>query len=307
MTKAKTRTKHFAGVVRGSAYVAVFAGFTLFMGARNARAEVEDRTMELGRRMFALANATHHDVTDMEVNGQHVFVGTSVTRDDARAVLDRYEHHCRVDASHSPEGWRSLTPDAAKSGELPLASGAMRSGTDTEGTLLCFTKSARTMASLEGAIASFAETGELARIGNVRLVYVKRAANGEGTHVLTVWTDERMNLLELVPKDGSVDARGSDFPNVPRIDGAARVFSARAVDTAYGLNVYRGTDAPAAVANRYDAAMQGAGWARIDGPPSDATSRLYFKDGVVLTFASTREGTGTFTALALAGVATASR
>ena len=306
-TKARATRKHFAGLLRGSVYVAAFAAFTLFAGARNARAEVEDRTLELGRRMFTLANASDHDVTDMEVNGQHVFVGTSATKDDARTVLDRYERHCREDASHSPEAWRALTPEPAKTGEIPLAGGAMRSGTDREGTLLCFTKSERTTSSLRDAFASFAETGELGRIGNVRLVYVKRASNGEGSHVLTVWTDERMNLLELVPKDATTDVRGADFPNVPRVAGAARVFSARATGTAYGLVVYRGAEAPSAVAQRYDAAMEAAGWARVDAPSEQAMSRLYFKDGIVLTFASTKEESGTFTALALAGVSSAKR
>lgn len=283
------RSKNRRGALRAIAYCAFVALVSLGITARSARAELGDRTLVLGREMLTLAKASHHDVTKIEVNGQEVFVGSSVTSDGVRAVLDRYEESCRTKKSHD---------------EL-VEHGMLRSGTASEGTIVCFTKGARTMGSLSDAVEAFAMTGELGRIGNARLVYARRSPSSGNTTVLTAWTDEKFNLLELAPEDTSKDATGADFPEVPRPSGSVRVLSAVASGTPYGLNVYRSGDAPAAVIAAYDTSMTQLGWHAIPG--NGDASRLYSKDGVVLTLAASREGGETLTGLGVAGVAAESK
>jgi hypothetical protein len=298
--------RNLRGAARGAAYCGFVGVVSLVVSSRSAHAELEDRTLVLGREMLLLAKATQHDVTDIDVNGQHVHVGSSVTSDGVGAVLDRYEDHCRKNASQTAESWKELTPANAKDGEAPpFARGSLRSGGAQEGTVVCFTKSSRSVASVVDAIKSFGATGELARIGNARLVYARRSPQTGNTTVLTAWTDERFNLLDLAPEDDATDVRGADFPTIPRLPGSVRVFSATATGTPYGLNVYRSSDAPDAVFSFYDAVMAEGGWSSVEVPPeksAESPSRLYAKDGVVLTLVTSREEGSTFTGLGLAGV-----
>lgn len=314
------KSKHVRGLMRAGCYVAVVS---LGLGAfqlRQAHAELKNRTVDLGRQMYQLANASQHDVNKLNLNGQVMWMGSSLSHDSAATVLDRYEAECKKNAAQSPESWRQLTQKAAEESKetgkgtaaSAMTTGVMRAGGGKEGTVLCFLKGEHSKPSVGEAFKSLAETGELGALGDLRYVYAKQGASGKTT-VLTAWTDDRFNLVDLVPAEGK-ESRGTDLPDLPRPPDSTRLFAAQVEGTPFGLNVYRGKQGPANVISFYDDAMRKRGWLAID-PEMDkwmaergeantegAIGRLYEHDGVVLTLAAHIDQGDTITTLGLAGV-----
>jgi len=305
---------HVKGMLRVGAYLGVL---TLAFGAlqvRAARAEVRDRTVELGRQMARLANASEHDVNRVTLNGQAMWLGSSLSRDPVSTVLDRYEAFCDDNRSQPAEEWRRL----AEAGKAQLAAsprshilpnGVLRAGTDREGTVTCFTRTEGSKPTLGAAIEGFARTGNLGELGAARYVYAKVTEKGN-TLVLTGWTDDTFNIPRLVGEEGK-ETPGEDFSELPRPRESTRVFSARVEGTPFGVNVYRSGEAPSSVARFYDEELGRKGWLAFDAdlakqakagaPPQ--VGRLYEKDGVVLTlYTRLEEDHRTFTGLGLAGV-----
>ena len=70
--------------LRGSLRVLTYCGVVgLVFGAiqlREARAELRSRTVELGREMMKLAHPTEHDVNRITMNGQAIYIASSITK-----------------------------------------------------------------------------------------------------------------------------------------------------------------------------------------------------------------------------------
>jgi hypothetical protein len=306
------KSKHVRGLLRAGGYVAVLSMTLGAFQLRSAHAEVKNRTVELGRQMLQLAQASQHDVNKLSLNGQPMWVGSSLSNDAASDVLDRYEADCAKNSAQPPENWREIANKAAeKNANKPgMASGIMRAGDRDEGTVVCFTKGEGSKPTVKEALKTFAETGELGALGNLRYVYVKKSDRGK-TVVLTAWTDDKFNLADLVPPEGS-ESPGTDFPEVPRPPTSMRLMSVQVEGTPFGVNVYRSKQGPANVVSYYDAEMAKRGWFGIDPElakhaengqnPTGAMGRLYERNGVVLTLASNLQDGDTVTGLGLAGV-----
>lgn len=306
------KRKHLAGLARMFGYFSVLGIVCAGVSVRNARAEVGDKSIALGRQMLELANATQHDVTKVNLNGQPMFIGSSIGKDSVQGVLSRYEQHCKTNAAQSVESWKELggKTDEQKKEDVTgfTTSGLMRSGGDQEGTVICFVRSDQSKASAKEAFKSFTETGELGALGQLRYVYAKKTSKGN-THVLTAWTTNKFNLNEILPKEGGGDVPGSDFGgDIPRINGSQRILSTMVEGTSFGVNVYRSDMAPKDVAKLYDTELTQKGWfaldAEIEAKSKDKATigHLYEKNGVVLTLATNVQDGKTFTALGLAGV-----
>ncbi|MCL2778039.1 MAG: hypothetical protein FWD73_08545 [Polyangiaceae bacterium] len=306
------KKKHLKGLVRAGAYVGTLSLVFGVIQIRNVRAEVTNRTVELGRQMAQLASTTNHDINKISLNGQAIWVGSAAATDAAATILDRYESYCQKNSAQPTDSWRDLASKVDASVDKSfISTGVMRGGTNREGVVLCFTKSESSKPSVIDAFRAFAETGELGAFGSLRYVYVKQGDSGRAL-VLTAWTDDKFSIKDLVPEPGK-DAGGMEFSNIPRPLANTRVLSAQIVDSPYGINVYQGQDTPSKVLAFYDDEMKNLGWFGIDpqiekltaseGDPNPGMARLYERDGVVLTVASkVVEGGSTMTALGLAGV-----
>ncbi|MDB4942704.1 MAG: hypothetical protein JWP97_2238 [Labilithrix sp.] len=306
------KKKHVRGLLRAGGYVlalgVVFGAFQV----RAARAEMETRTIQLGRQMYQLSNASTHEVTKVVMNGQNMFIGNSVSHDPVSKVLDRYESFCQSNSAQTAESWHELgkSEKASESDKKWLSTGVMRSGTGKEGIVVCFTKTAKSKQSIGEAAKSFAETGDLGQMGAARYVYAKTTDRGN-THVLTAWTDDTFSIFELVG-DESKDVTGADFGGeIPRVPDSRRAFSVRMEDSPFGLNVYQNTEEPGKIVKYYDDTLQAKGWTAIDPeiakrePGTPGVARVYEKDNVVLTVAASPVSAdakdGTFTVLGLSG------
>jgi hypothetical protein len=307
--------KRVKGLFRAGLYVAFVGCVFGAIQVRSARAEVRDRTLELGREMFQLAHATTHDVNKISFNGQSIWLGTSMSKDDVKTIMQRYEALCSQNRAQSADEWRSLGEKADASLDKKfLTTGMLRSGdNDNEGAIVCFTKTSTSKSTLREAVETFGKTGDLGAFGSLRYAYVKKTDSGR-SHVLTAWTDEKFNIASVLPQEG-VDSPGNEIPEVPRPPGTVRVVTARLEGTPFGVNTYEGTDGPEKVIAWYDDEMRKQGWQSFDpeieqNPENVDHERpvkvhLYEKGGVVLTIASRPNGDDgkTTTGLGLAGVA----
>jgi hypothetical protein len=306
------RMKRIKGLARAGAYVLGLSAVLGVVQIRSARAEMANRTVELGREMMTLANASQHEVNKVNINGQQMWIGNSVAHDSAQRILDRYQAHCETNSAQPAAEWRAIAdqPNAETSKRVP-STGVLRGGSGSEGSVLCFTKTPKSKQSIAEAMKAFAETGDLGAIGAARYAYVKTNSDTGNTHVLTAWTDETFSVFDLVG-DETKDVPGIDFGGeIPRVPDSRRAFSARLEDSPFGVNVYHSKETPTNVAHHYDDQMQVQGWAAVDPdlehkePGSKAVARLYEKDNVVLTVASTPMSDdpkeGSYTVLGLAG------
>lgn len=312
--RSPEKRKHLAGLIRVFAYVSGVGVVCGALSIRAARAEVADQSLVVGRQMLELVGTKNNDVSHVSLNGQQMFLGSALAKDDVGTVLDRYEQHCKKNGAQSPESWQELSKNPVRQSETSAQTleafntGVVRSGNEKEGTVICFVRSSSSKTSVAEALKAFGQTGELGALGQLRYAYAKKTEQGN-THILTGWTLDKFNVSAFTPPETG-DVAGSDFPEMPRPENAQRVLSARVEGTPFGLNVYRSDVAPAKVAEQFDEAMTKAGWFTLDTEiekhqdtsKDKAVGHLYEKDGVVLTLASSIQEGKTISVLGLAGV-----
>lgn len=317
---ARQRSEQKRGLVRLIGFLTVVglvsAGFSL----RAARAEVASKSVQVGRQMTALADSVDDksEVSKIVLNGQPVYMASSLTKDSPEAVLARYEKHCDENRAQSTELWKELAAGNAKEHKVDTASpgaqmaesgGTLRGGDRNEGTIMCFVRAPESQPTLKEALKTLSETGELNAVGQVRYAYARRGEDG-GAHVLAVWTTEKFNVKEFLP-EGERDVPGSDFAQLPRPQDSTRIFSIQMEGTPYGVNVYQSKDStPEKTVAVFDQKLVAEGWYALDIESypkrnsealKNATGRLYEKDGAVLTLVSKVEAGSTVTALGMAG------
>lgn len=302
--------KHVRGLLRAAGYLSVtmiaFSAYSI----KAARAEMKQTSLSIGRDMLQYVQATHHSVTPMSVNGQMMYLGSSVSDDAVDTVLDKYDDACKKDPGQPHLGWKDVPlPNEAggnaKRADAPdlVSKGVMRSGVEgKEGSVLCFMRGEETKPSTQEAWTSFMQTGELGALGKVRYVYAKKTNDGR-TLVLTAWTESKFNLNDMIPEEGK-DSAGADFPQIPRVPNSVRALSAHAEGRPYGVNVYKTTDSPAQTLAFYDKHMVTDGWRGVapEMDPKEGYGHSYVKEGVVLTVGISQQKEGNFVALGLAGV-----
>jgi hypothetical protein len=301
----KNRQKR-RGMLRVLAYFMFIWAICTFVSLRHARAEFNDRTLELGRQMAFLSKASRHEQTNINFNGQKIRIGNDITDASPQEVLSRYEDYCNGNSSaflkegDAKDGPKDA-PGAEKSGFIRVKG----SDADGDGAVICFVRGTESKPTRKEAFQAFVDSGNLGAIGELRYAYVRKADSGKSV-VLTAWTDSNFNILRIAPKTNDSDVEGQDFPEVPRPENAIRVISASAEGTPYAANVYRTTQPVEKVIGFYDKTMQDKGWFMFDPElkeDADGTKgRAYWKQGVVLTVSAHNESDGTYVGLGLAGV-----
>src|SRR5687768_2413821 len=93
--RTAAQRKHIAGLVRLLGFTAACGVVCAGLQIRAARAEVANEAMNVGRQMVELAHTLNTDVTAVNLNGQPMYVGSSLSQEAPRAVLDRYEQLCK--------------------------------------------------------------------------------------------------------------------------------------------------------------------------------------------------------------------
>jgi hypothetical protein len=81
------------------------AALTVFSGAyqlKHARAEVADQSLIVGRRVLSVVDTKSADITKVSLNGETIFVGSSLTDESLPTVLTRYAEHCEANSAQPP-------------------------------------------------------------------------------------------------------------------------------------------------------------------------------------------------------------
>jgi len=215
--------------------------------AKKVYGDVNDMAVHFGEELAKLpmdqttGRIVEGDYYRLRMNDAPLNVASALTHAGVGKVLQRAEEDCgahadgmATDFAHLEKVVQSNAPHA-EAGSPGF--GVVRSEAANKiGYVLCFANGGK-YSPLEAwqQVAEAARTGELTKIGQVR--YVTARKDGEGkTRVTAVWTDQPFNLFEMFPTTG--DAPGSDAPNMPRPEGARRIFTAYAEGAPAAIRVY---------------------------------------------------------------------
>jgi hypothetical protein len=201
-------------ITRAFAGCAVAISLLATIAIEHVRARASELALDLGPVLLAYAGAARDEGhRTLLVNGARLELRTGVTSDSIDTVLTRQREHC---------GPAHTTP-------------IVRSQSALEGVLGCFVTADD--ASLANRLVTFAETGDLATLGELRATWVMNG-DDERRYVLIAARDT-VALSRMFPRKG--DAPGVDVPGLPRPPEATRVLSSFQHGEAPMLVAYRST------------------------------------------------------------------
>jgi hypothetical protein len=282
------------------------------LAARAASAASED-TLLKAASVLHYVNAMHAETADtVFVNGLRFGVSAGSTTDSLARTADYFESVCRSENDafaaalnampRAPQGLaRNRNPHVGVAPVEPATVGGvlrLEGGANGERTLIaCLDTSAHRVgpATLATRVKAFLDTGDLAELGDLRLVLLERSA-ATVTYV-AVWSDGTLPLLRAFPPRG--DAPGKDPPLVPRPNNAERRFSAWSPGTSGAIAVYAldGRD-PSVAASEYREALSREGW-HVETGAGNRENVTARRDGrTVITAPSVRDGHAVLTVLA---------
>lgn len=260
------------------------------LAARSAYGHVKESALALGHELGKLDGAGSDD--PILLNGQPIFVRSTIEDVGVDEVLDTVQAHCETNAT----GLRAELQDIAKAAKRPApspehamaAAGILREEAEDRGVVACLARESDDGRGGWEHFERFAESGDLSHVGNIRYVYAEKTKSGR-THVISVWTEGPFNLASMFPEKG--DAPGTDAANAPRPGDGRRILSASIAGAPYGVRLYETPQPPEAVLEPYDRAMAERGWKAIVIDP-EHHHRVYSRGDTDLIVSATPDGDG---------------
>ncbi len=211
----KVSKKRLLGTARVLVYGTVVTAGLGALTVRNAVADTETRSLELGRKLAGLQDLLH-GAQEFRLNGQSVYFSATESDDSVSKVLDRFENHCNSSHAFEALKWKSLGDvkgqDMEKAGVSRFGVVRKEDETAHDGVVMCFTKDNGPKDFLT-ALDAFRVSGDLHDLGDVRYVHaVRRDSN---TYIQVMWTEGSFNIRNIMGTPGE-DSVGSDFANIPR-------------------------------------------------------------------------------------------
>jgi hypothetical protein len=220
------------------------------------------------------------------INGAAMNISTAMTPQSPKEVLDRYESLCREHPQFLARAIADVPQEMQRKVEATVPGATWRRLTDLttvrrevgdEGMLVCFTDDRPAgLGDLAGRVRALEQTGDLAELGRVHYVVVKRTPRG--THVRTIWNEGPLPVAKMFPSKG--DAPGFDSDLVPRPPNARRTLSATSTEVPFSVHAYESTDGVPAMHGFYDREMAARGWTRHDF----GTTAVYEKPGAEFVY-----------------------
>lgn len=242
------------------------------IGVRTARAQLGERLLGFGSELarwegFRFSTAPRR----LSVNGAELELVVASTKLSVSEALDRLEAVCSqaggvVGVEAVAKLLKSQTPSSRS-----WLNGHVRRESAREGVLGCLdTGGPLGLEELAARLQAVSRTGDLSELGKLRYVTLRRAGNV--TTVLFLWSDGKLPLLRMFPKDG--DAPGIDPMGVPRPVGARRLLSGVEHGMPYSLSVYRApASSPAVLIEWYRAALRSGGFDVTDAADGSLLAR----------------------------------
>ena len=291
------------GWARVSAYGLFLSVCASVFVVRSVIADARETATQFGRDLLPLVGVLG-EPTAVVVNGARVFVGAKHVDLSVSQVLDRVEQYCTENTGHFEDEFAALPEGERAKVSLKLEDvrhvGTMRkqAGED-EGTAACIA-APEGMRGIDGfmkRVTAMMETGDLARFGNLRYVFVKK--NGSGSTVLSLWNEGSVNLSTIFAEEG--DVPGQDVEGIERPPQSTRVFDAQIPGTGYGVRSYASKESVSRVMAGFEQRLTPLGWQIAPGsvdptPPTDSDGsprpdlepqpdpnlRVFTRDGALL-------------------------
>ncbi|HEY7957211.1 MAG TPA: hypothetical protein VII38_18020 [Polyangia bacterium] len=251
---------YFRPILRLSIFLAVSAAMLVALDWHAARASVVDRLLGLSQRMAPYLDDGRSTELPrrVSINGVGLYVAAGHTDQPPEFVRKWYEDRYAARG----DGLEEVTKKMRASGALPPSAPGLNQlafGNDNRGGVAALDFGDKlSMEGLKARFARFIGSGDLGSIARLRYVYYQKTGHG-GTRFLTVWTDEKFKLDQLMPVENR-DAVGFDLEGVPRYPGTIRVLSAAELGKAQRIVVYDGPGSPETAEMFYRARMHTLGW-----------------------------------------------
>jgi hypothetical protein len=276
--------------LRVATYLGVLAVVLLFFLARSVRAQMGEKSLALGQELAQFRDVLH-GVHRVSLNGETLYVASAVSEQTMDQVLDRFEASCRERSGGLAEQFDRLPSDvkARIGADYPAIweqrLGIIREQRADQASIVCIERrEGRGLADVIGRYKSFARTGDLYDLGNLRYVYVRPTDNGK-VHVVSTLTEGPFNLYNVIGKGGAEPA-GADPPEVTRPPASKRLVSAQ-LEGMYGAYMFTSDRQPVEVLGFYDGDMPVRGWQRLSG--NDLLDvQVWQRDGVTMVLHALR-------------------
>jgi hypothetical protein len=275
--------------VRVGVYLGLVGFVTSWWLLRAADAHIEASVSQFGDDLVRqLDPGLLSSPQPVVVNGQTMYLSSLEVAQPLATTLGHLQDRCKKWVSPALSGVGRLPATVAGLALAPelrdpvdWAVNRQDAPDETSGQVACIAPPQEDAALIDvlARIARFAETGDLAEVGNARYFLARRVSESR-THVLAIWTEGSFDLLGMFPAEG--DAPGTDSDLAPRPPAARRIFSGVVPNRPYAARVYTSRASRREVLAHYDATLSAKGW---DEQPMAAGDELR-----VLTRAFSRDG-----------------
>jgi hypothetical protein len=295
MKTAKTKTTTFellrsaagraARLFRAAAVLAAIFALAGLVFAERAYGQVGEAALSVGRQLSGFEDLTGKSYRVL-LNGQPVFVASTLTELSVADVLDRFQKHCEQGNALGEE--LSSMAAALEKREGSGEAQALRRATDRDGLVACLTRPSD-RGSLTARLQRFSQTLNLSDVGHLRYAYAKATKSGK-THVIVAWTADDFDVSALTA-GADRDAPGRDIDGAARPLGSVRLLAAGVEGAPYGAWVYDTAEPRARVLEQMDRDMQARGWQPIAGVAEEVEhGRAFTRNGRdVVVFAHAAE------------------
>jgi hypothetical protein len=271
---------------RAAAFATVVLLLGLGLTVHTARGQMEEKALRLGGDLAQFSDLLH-GTHRVRLNGETIYLASTVAEEDKHTLLDRFDEHCRQHSGGLAEEFARL-PQAEQqrlAAKAPFSwksrFGSIRRENDEAGMVVCFAQ--REGDGLSSAIArlqAVVETGDLGAFGNLRYAFVRRTKAGQ-SHVLLTFTEGSFNLNRVLGR--GQEPGGDDPPGAPRPPGGRRVLSVSADGAPYGVQSFHTDLSPQAVAAFYREVMPQLGWQKALAEDTVYNAAIYQQNGVSMT------------------------
>jgi hypothetical protein len=274
---------------RAATVFTVLACLGLALIARSVRGEVGEKALGLGKDLAAFADLVSGSHQVM-LNGETIYLSSTIADQDKREILDRFEAHCQEYSGGLFEEFAKLPK--AKQDELAkktpitwgMRFGMVRNENDDEGMIVCIAQNGGGgVAGVVERLTRLTETWDLAALGNLRYVFVRRIEDGR-SHVLTSFTEGSFNLDRVLGLKG--EAAGIDPPGAPRPPDSRRILSVSADGAPYGVQSFQSGASPTEIKKFYDDTMPKLGWEKVADDDEVYRTGIYQRGGVTMTISA---------------------
>ncbi len=254
---------HFARTARMLCLIGVLAAAATALTVRALRNDAEEMLLGMGGELMRYYGADRQDVPrTLMLNGEVLKLSVGSTQHELGRVLSDLETECTQQQA-------GLLKHLKSAGLSRAAKPILREESDRRGVVACINMGKRKIGldRFGKRLSLFAETGDLAEIGQLNYTYVERGKSQ--TTFVRIWTEGSFRPLAMFPKNG--DAPGIDPPDVPRPPRATRLLSSFEVGQPQSLVLYQSVAKPEKLRASYKKLLEKKGWTALRIRPSEGT------------------------------------